>query len=68
MTTSRRDFIRNTGLLVVSLRALPLAEADEQRASGLDELPARKRGAHCWVPFCLAISIEACCTASRIAA
>jgi nicotinate dehydrogenase subunit B len=28
MTTSRRDFIRNTGLLVVSLRAMSLAEAD----------------------------------------
>jgi CO/xanthine dehydrogenase Mo-binding subunit len=28
MTTSRRDFIRNTGLLVVSLRAMSVAEAD----------------------------------------
>ena len=33
MTTSRRDFIRNTGLLVVSLRAMSLAEADPLAAA-----------------------------------
>ena len=43
-------------------------KADEERAAALDELPARKRGAHYWLSFCLAISVEACCTASRIAA
>jgi nicotinate dehydrogenase subunit B len=33
VTTSRRDFIRNTGLLVVSLRAMSLAEADPLAAA-----------------------------------
>jgi CO/xanthine dehydrogenase Mo-binding subunit len=33
MTTSRRDFIRNTGLLVVSLRAMSLADADPLAAA-----------------------------------
>jgi nicotinate dehydrogenase subunit B len=33
MTTSRRDFIRNSGLLVISLRAMSLAEADPLAAA-----------------------------------
>jgi CO/xanthine dehydrogenase Mo-binding subunit len=40
MTTSRRDFIRNTGLLVVSLRAMSLAEADPLAAGQAGPLTA----------------------------